>query len=144
MRMNKIYGGLVATLAFTMMSCGGGMESKIQGKYELAITPGTTYEFASQGKFINESKSESMDCTIKSTGSWKVKGDSLYITNDADGVSYEFGDSVSEEDKEMIKGLFQGVSEAAPEQLAYKIVSVDDKTLKMEADGTTLTYNRMK
>lgn len=144
MRMNRIYGSLMAALAFTMVSCGNGMESKIQGKYELEITPGTIYEFASQGKFINESKSESMDCTIKSIGSWKVKGDSLYITNDADGVSYEFGDSVLEEDKALIKEILQGVSEATSEQLAYKIVSVDDKTLKVEADGTTLTYNRMK
>lgn len=144
MRMNKIYGSLMAVLAFTMVSCGNGMESKIQGKYELEITPGTTYEFASQGKFINESKSESLDCTIKSTGSWKVKGDSLYITNDANSVSYDFGDSVSEEDKAMIKEIFQGVSEAAPAQLAYKIVSVDDNSLKVETDGTTLTYNRVK
>ena len=142
--MNRIYGGLIAALAFAMMSCGGGMESKIQGKYELEITPGTTYEFASQGKFINESKSESMDCTIKSTGSWKVKGDSLYITNDANSVSYEFGDSVSEEDKAMIKEIFQGVSEAAPAQLAYKIVSVDDNSLKVEVDGMTLTYTKIK
>lgn len=144
MRMNKIYGSLMAVLAFTMVSCGNGMESKIQGKYELEITPGTTYEFASQGKFINESKSESLDCTIKSTGSWKVKGDSLYITNGANSVSYDFGDSVSEEDKAMIKEIFQGVSEAAPAQLAYKIVSVDDNSLKVETDGTTLTYNRVK
>lgn len=144
MRMNKIYGSLMAVLAFTMVSCGNGMESKIQGKYELEITPGTTYEFASQGKFINESKSESLDCTIKSTGSWKVKGDSLYITNDANSVSYDFGDFVSEEDKAMIKEIFQGVSEAAPAQLAYKIVSVDDNSLKVETDGTTLTYNRVK
>lgn len=144
MRMNKIYGSLMAVLAFTMVSCGNGMESKIQGKYELEITPGTTYEFASKGKFINESKSESMDCTIKSTGSWKVKGDSLYITNDANSVSYDFGDSVSEEDKAMIKEIFQGVSETAPAQLAYKVVSVDDNSLKVEADGTILTYNRIK
>lgn len=140
-----IWVAAIATLTLTVMSCGNSMKNKIEGKYELDLTPGATYEFASGGKFINIAKPQSMDCTIKSSGMWEVKGDSLYITNDPENISYEYGNSVSEEEKAMIEKITESTSEISPKKFGYQIISVDEKELNIKADdGTTLTYRRIK
>ena len=139
-----IWMAAVAALSFTAMSCGNSMEDKIEGKYEMDFTPGATYEFASGGKFMNETKPESMDCTIKSPGTWEVKGDSLYITTDTKNVTFEYGSGVSEDEKAILEGITKGMAEMDQQKLAYKIISVDDKELKVEAEGTPFTYKRIK
>ena len=83
-----------------------------------------------------------MDCIIKHPGTWKVDGDSLFITNDIQNTTYEFGDSVTEENKTLVKGLFERMTKNQPEKSAFKIIEVDEKMLNLEKNGQITTYVR--
>lgn len=83
-----------------------------------------------------------MDCIIKHPGTWKVDGDSLFITNDIQNTTYEFGDSVTEENKTLVKGLFERMAKNQPEKSAFKIIEVDEKMLNLEKNGQITTYVR--
>ena len=72
------------------------------------------------------------------------EGDSLYITTDTKNVTFEYGSGVSEDEKAILEGITKGMAEMDQQKLAYKIISVDDKELKVEAEGTPLTYKRIK
>ncbi len=42
-------------------------------------------------------------------------------------TTYEFGDSVTEENKTLVKGLFERMAKNQPEKSAFKIIEVDEK-----------------
>lgn len=145
MKKNLLVIASMLLVMVAMTGCKDGVESKIVGTYELILLPGQTFEFKSNGDLVNIVKPESIDCVIKSTSTWDVKSDSMFIQNDVNNISYEFGSSVSDEEKELFKSIMEGVvGEATPEKQAYKIVSVDDKEMQLEMDGTTFTYTRVK
>lgn len=73
---------------------------------------------------------------------WKVDGDSLFIANDIQNTTYEFGDSVTEENKTLVKGLFERMAKNQPEKSAFKIIEVDEKMLNLEKNGQITTYVR--
>ena len=83
-----------------------------------------------------------MDCIIKHPGTWKVVGDRVFITNDIQTTTYEFGDSVTEENKTLVKGLFERMAKNQPEKSAFKIIEVDEKMLNLEKNGQITTYVR--
>lgn len=55
---------------------------------------------------------------------------------------YEFGDSVTEENKTLVKGLFERMAKNQPEKSAFKIIEVDEKMLNLEKNGQITTYVR--
>ena len=91
---------------------------------------------------MNTTGASTMDCIIKHPGTWKVDGDSLFITNDIQNTTYEFGDSVTEENKTLVKGLFERMAKNQPEKSAFKIIEVDEKMLNLEKNGQITTYVR--
>lgn len=142
--MKRVYRGTVLTAATILMTvgCRNGNESKIVGKYEHPALPGQTFEFHADHTFMNTAGAGTMDCVIRHPGTWKVVGDSLFITNDIQNTAYEFGDSVTEEDKTLVKGLFERMAGNQPEKSAFKIIGVDGKMLNLEKDGQITTYLR--
>ena len=66
----------------------------------------------------------------------------LFITNDIQNTTYEFGDSVTEENKTLVKGLFERMAKNQPEKSAFKIIEVDEKMLNLEKNGQITTYVR--
>ena len=54
----------------------------------------------------------------------------------------EFGDSVTEENKTLVKGLFERMAKNQPEKSAFKIIEVDERMLNLEKNGQITTYVR--
>lgn len=133
---------LTVAVALTTSGCRDNIENKIVGKYEHRALPGQYFEFHADHAFVNTAEAGTMDCIIRHPGTWKVDGDSLFIFNDNHDTTYEFGDTVSEERKALVRGLFERMSENRPEQSAFKIIGVDEKMLSLERDGQITTYER--
>ena len=97
MKRVRLMAALTAATVFITTGCQNDTESKIVGKYEHPALPGQTFEFHADHTFMNTTGAGTMDCIIKHPGTWKVDGDSLFITNDIQNTTYEFGDSVTED-----------------------------------------------
>ena len=82
------------------------------------------------------------DPTTKNQPAFYQKRDSLFIANDIQNTTYEFGDSVTEENKTLVKGLFERMAKNQPEKSAFKIIEVDEKMLNLEKNGQITTYVR--
>ncbi len=133
---------LMAATAFITISCQNDTESRIAGIYEHPALPGQTFEFHADHTFMNTTGAGTMDCIIKHPGTWKVDGDSLIIANDIQNTTYEFGDSITEENKTLVKELFERMAQKRPERTAFKIIDVDEKMLSLEKNGQITTYVR--
>ena len=131
MKRVRLMAALTAATVFITTGCQNDTESKIVGKYEHA-----------DHTFMNTTGAGTMDCIIKHPGTWKVDGDSLFIANDIQNTTYEFGDSVTEENKTLVKGLFERMAKNQPEKSAFKIIEVDEKMLNLEKNGQITTYVR--
>lgn len=133
---------LTAAIVSITIGCQNDTEGKIVGKYGHPALPGQTFEFHADHTFMNTTGAGTMDCIIRHPGTWEVDGDSLFITNDIQSTTYEFGDSVTEENKTLVKGLFESLAKNQPEKSAFKIIGVDDKMLNLERNGQITTYVR--
>ena len=142
MKKVRLMAALTAATVFITTGCQNDTESKIVGKYEHPALPGQTFEFHADHTFMNTTGAGTMDCIIKHPGTWKVDGDSLFIANDIQNTTYEFGDSVTEENKTLVKGLFERMAKNQPEKSAFKIIEVDEKMLYLEKNGQITTYVR--
>ena len=123
MKRVRLMAALTAATVFITTGCQNDTESKIVGKYEHPALPGQTFEFHADHTFMNTTGAGTMDCIIKHPGTWKVDGDSLFITNDIQNTTYEFGEN-------------------QPEKSAFKIIEVDEKMLNLEKNGQITTYVR--
>ncbi|MCD8318007.1 MAG: hypothetical protein LUC45_03755 [Paraprevotella sp.] len=135
---------LTTMTAVSLTGCKNKMEGQIIGKYEHPALPGQTFEFSENHKFMNTAVAGTMDCKIKYPGTWTIDGDSLYITNDTKDVTYEFGKSVTEQQKQLIKGLLKTMSKNEPARQAFKILDIDDKVLNLEHNNQVTTYARIE
>lgn len=81
---------MAAVLGLALAGCSSnGMKDKIAGKYTAELTPGVTYEFKADGQFLQNADSEG--CQMTATGTWNVKGDSIYMKTDVDNISVKYG-----------------------------------------------------
>ena len=133
---------LMAATAFITIGCQKDNKNKKTGKYEHPALPGQTFDFHADHTFMNTTGAGTMDCIIKHPGTWKVDGDSLIIANDIQNTTYEFGDSITEENKTLVKELFERMAQKRPERTAFKIIDVDEKMLSLEKNGQITTYDR--
>lgn len=116
------------------------MEKKIVGKYSSDFMPGVITEFRDGGEFVQNVDKD--DCMITASGTWKVKGDSIYLKNDIDNMSVKYGDDVSEEAKAVMDEIMSAMKEAGAQNQAFKIASVTDKEMVLEGGGVSVTYKR--
>lgn len=121
--------------------CKNDMESRIAGKYEHPDLLGQTFEFGENHHYVKTMQAGTIDCTIEYPGTWTVEGDSLFVENSTEELIFHFGDSVTEEQKDIIRKLAE--SELG-QQLAFKIVGVDSLALSLERNDRITTYTRIK
>ncbi len=133
---------LTVAPVFISTGCRNDVERRIAGKYEHPDILGQSFEFHADHTFVNTVGAGTMDCVIKRPGTWKVEGDSLFISNDIQNTTYEFGDSVTEEDRALVKELFDRMDKKRTEKAAFKVIQADENVLSLETDGKITTYVR--
>lgn len=132
---------MAAVLGLALAGCSSnGMKDKIAGKYTAELTPGVTYEFKADGQFLQNADSEG--CQMTATGTWNVKGDSIYMKTDIDNISVKYGEDVPEEAKAMMDEVVNAMKESGAANQAFKINSVTDSEMVLEGGGMQVTYKR--
>lgn len=132
---------MAAVLGLALAGCSSnGMKDKIAGKYTAELTPGVTYEFKADGQFLQNADSEG--CQMTATGTWSVKGDSIYMKTDIDNISVKYGEDVPEEAKAMMDEVVNAMKESGAANQAFKINSVTDNEMVLEGGGMQVTYKR--
>ena len=132
---------MAAVLGLALAGCSSnGMKDKIAGKYTAELTPGVTYEFKADGQFLQNADSEG--CQMTATGTWNVKGDSIYMKTDVDNISVKYGEDVPEEAKAMIDEVVNAMKESGAANQAFKINSVTDSEMVLEGGGMQVTYKK--
>lgn len=132
---------MAAVLGLALAGCSSnGMKDKIAGKYTAELTPGVTYEFKADGQFLQNADSEG--CQMTATGTWSVKGDSIYMKTDIDNISVKYGEDVPEEAKAMMDEVVNAMKESGAANQAFKINSVTDSEMVLEGGGMQVTYKR--
>ena len=81
------------------------------------------------------------DCTIEYPGTWTVDGDSLFVESSKEKPVYHFGDSLTEEQKNIIRKLAECDLE---DRLAFQIAGVDSFALSLKRGDRIVTYTRIK
>ena len=133
---------MAAVLGLALAGCSSnGMKDKIAGKYTAELTPGVTYEFKADGQFLQNADSEG--CQMTATGTWSVKGDSIYMKTDIDNISVKYGEDVPEEAKAMMDEVVNAMKESGAANQAFKINSVTDNEMVLEGGGMQVTYKKM-
>ena len=132
---------MAAVLGLALAGCSSnGMKDKIAGKYTAELTPGVTYEFKADGQFLQNADSEG--CQMTATGTWSVKGDSIYMKTDIDNISVKYGEDVPEEAKAMMDEVVNAMKESGAANQAFKINSVTDSEMVLEGGGMQVTYKK--
>lgn len=132
---------MAAVLGLALAGCSSnGMKDKIAGKYTAELTPGVTYEFKADGQFLQNADSEG--CQMTATGTWNVKGDSIYMKTDVDNISVKYGEDVPEEAKAMMDEVVNAMKESGAANQAFKINSVTDSEMVLEGGGLQVTYKK--
>ena len=132
---------MAAVLGLALAGCSSnGMKDKIAGKYTAELTPGVTYEFKADGQFLQNADSEG--CQMTATGTWNVKGDSIYMKTDVDNISVKYGEDVPEEAKAMMDEVVNATKESGAANQAFKINSVTDSEMVLEGGGMQVTYKK--
>lgn len=132
---------MAAVLGLALAGCSSnGMKDKIAGKYTAELTPGVTYEFKADGQFLQNADSEG--CQMTATGTWNVKGDSIYMKTDVDNISVKYGEDVPEEAKAMMDEVVNAMKESGAANQAFKINSVTDSEMVLEGRGMQVTYKK--
>lgn len=132
---------MAAVLGLALAGCSSnGMKDKIAGKYTAELTPGVTYEFKADGQFQQNADSEG--CQMTATGTWNVKGDSIYMKTDVDNISVKYGEDVPEEAKAMMDEVVNAMKESGAANQAFKINSVTDSEMVLEGGGMQVTYKK--
>ena len=132
---------MAAVLGLALAGCSSnGMKDKIAGKYTAELTPGVTYEFKADGQFLQNADSEG--CQMTATGTWNVKGDSIYMKTDVDNISVKYGEDVPEEAKAMMDEVVNAMKESGAANQAFKINSVTDSEMALEGGGMQVTYKK--
>ena len=132
---------MAAVLGLALAGCSSnGMKDKIAGKYTAELTPGVTYEFKADGQFLQNADSEG--CQMTATGTWNVKGDSIYMKTDVDNISVKYGEDVPEEAKAMMDEVVNAMKESGAANQAFKINSVTDSEMVLEGGGMQVTYKK--
>lgn len=132
---------MAAVLGLALACCSSnGMKDKIAGKYTAELTPGVTYEFKADGQFLQNADSEG--CQMTATGTWNVKGDSIYMKTDVDNISVKYGEDVPEEAKAMMDEVVNAMKESGAANQAFKINSVTDSEMVLEGGGMQVTYKK--
>ena len=133
---------MAAVLGLALAGCSSnGMKDKIAGKYTAELTPGVTYEFKADGQFLQNADSEG--CQMTATGTWSVKGDSIYMKTDIDNISVKYGEDVPEEAKAMMDEVVNAMKESGAANQAFKINRVTDNEMVLEGGGMQVTYKKM-
>lgn len=132
---------MAAVLGLAFAGCSSnGMKDKIAGKYTAELTPGVTYEFKADGQFLQNADNEG--CQMTATGTWSIKGDSIYMKTDVDNISVKYGEDVPEEAKAMMDEVVNAMKESGAQDQAFKINSVTDNEMVLEGEGMHVTYKR--
>lgn len=132
---------MAAVLGLALAGCSSnGMKDKIAGKYTAELTPGVTYEFKADGQFLQNADSEG--CQMTATGTWNVKGDSIYMKTDVDNISVKYGEDVPAEAKAMMDEVVNAMKESGAANQAFKINSVTDSEMVLEGGGMQVTYKK--
>lgn len=132
---------MAAVLGLALAGCSSNwMKDKIAGKYTAELTPGVTYEFKADGQFLQNADSEG--CQMTATGTWNVKGDSIYMKTDVDNISVKYGEDVPEEAKAMMDEVVNAMKESGAANQAFKINSVTDSEMVLEGGGMQVTYKK--
>ena len=132
---------MAAVLGLALAGCSSnGMKDKIAGKYTAELTPGVTYEFKADGQFLQNADSEG--CQMTATGTWNVKGDSIYMKTDVDNISVKYGEDVPEEAKARMDEVVNAMKESGAANQAFKINSVTDSEMVLEGGGMQVTYKK--
>lgn len=132
---------MATVLGLALAGCSSnGMKDKIAGKYTAELTPGVTYEFKADGQFLQNADSEG--CQMTATGTWNVKGDSIYMKTDVDNISVKYGEDVPEEAKAMMDEVVNAMKESGAANQAFKINSVTDSEMVLEGGGMQVTYKK--
>lgn len=140
MKKNLLTAALMAATACLNTGCND-MESQIAGKYEHPDLPGQTFEFAAGNRYVKTIKAGATDCTIEYNGTWTVDGDSLFVESSKEKPVYHFGDSLTEEQKNIIRKLAECDLE---DRLAFQIAGVDSFALSLKRGDRIVTYTRIK
>lgn len=141
MKKTIVSAAMAAVLGLALAGCSSnGMKDKIAGKYTAELTPGVTYEFKADGQFLQNADSEG--CQMTATGTWNVKGDSIYMKTDVDNISVKYGEDVPEEAKAMMDEVVNAMKESGAANQAFKINSVTDNEMVLEGGGLQVTYKK--
>lgn len=141
MKKTIVSAAMAAVLGLALAGCSSnGMKDKIAGKYTAELTPGVTYEFKADGQFLQNADSEG--CLMTATGTWSVKGDSIYMKTDVDNISVKYGEDVPEEAKAMMDEVVNAMKESGAANQAFKINSVTDNEMVLEGGGLQVTYKK--
>lgn len=141
MKKTIVSAAIAAVLGLALAGCSSnGMKDKIAGKYTAELTPGVTYEFKADGQFLQNADSEG--CQMTATGTWNVKGDSIYMKTDVDNISVKYGEDVPEEAKAMMDEVVNAMKESGAANQAFKINSVTDSEMVLEGGGMQVTYKK--
>lgn len=141
MKKTIVSAAIAAVLGLALAGCSSnGMKDKIAGKYTAELTPGVTYEFKADGQFLQNADSEG--CQMTATGTWNVKGDSIYMKTDVDNISVKYGEDVPEEAKAMMDEVVNAMKESGAANQAFKINSVTDNEMVLEGGGLQVTYKK--
>lgn len=141
MKKTIVSAAMAAVLGLALAGCSSnGMKDKIAGKYTAELTPGVTYEFKADGQFLQNADSEG--CQMTATGTWSVKGDSIYMKTDVDNISVKYGEDVPEEAKAMMDEVVNAMKESGAANQAFKINSVTDNEMVLEGGGLQVTYKK--
>ena len=79
---------------------------------------------------------------MTATGTWNVKGDSIYMKTDVDNISVKYGEDVPEEAKAMMDEVVNAMKESGAANQAFKINSVTDSEMVLEGGGMQVTYKK--
>ena len=141
MKKTIVSAAIAAVLGLALAGCSSnGMKDKIAGKYTAELTPGVTYEFKADGQFLQNA--DSKGCQMTATGTWNVKGDSIYMKTDVDNISVKYGEDVQEEAKAMMDEVVNAMKESGAANQAFKINSVTDNEMVLEGGGLQVTYKK--
>ncbi len=141
MKKTIVSAAIAAVFGLALAGCNSnGMKDKIAGKYTVELTPGVTYEFKADGQFLQNADSEG--CQMTATGTWNVKGDSIYMKTDVDNISVKYGEDVPEEAKAMMDEVVNAMKESGAANQAFKINSVTDSEMVLEGGGMQVTYKK--
>lgn len=141
MKKTIVSAAMAAVLGLALAGCSSnGIKDKIAGKYTVELTPGVTYEFKADGQFLQNADSEG--CQMTATGTWNVKGDSIYMKTDVDNISVKYGEDVPEEAKAMMDEVVNAMKESGAANQAFKINSVTDSEMVLEGGGMQVTYKK--